>query len=332
MTTLRDIASQADVSIATVSDVLNGKYAGMGPRAQRRAQQIQAIADQLGYRPDAAARAIKTRRRRTIGVVVQSHGLVLETLLGLSDGLQEAGYLVVNIPFNQTTDRTLESRIFSERVTDGIVVVDGVPDRLVSTLETAGPTVWVNANVWHERGCVRRDEVAAGRAAAEGLAALGYRRIVYVGPQPDAHHFAFADRFAGVREVAQTHKLEVEVAHVGMTATGEEIDALLPSLDPETAVLAADAYQVRRLQNGFMRRRLSPGTDFALACCDDAEDFNLMWPELARVKFDRYLMGRQAAELMLETLQADAACASRRFEGEFMPGDSARRRGAAHRG
>lgn len=319
MTTLREIAERAGVSIATVSDVLTGKYDSMGPRAQRRAEQIRALARELGYRPNAAARAVRTNRRRTIGVIVEGHPLALETMAGAAERLQENGFLAVVIPHGYQRELTLEDPALREQVTDGFIVVDGAPAKLVHALDELGPVIWVNSAVWRARGCLRRDEHAAGVAATRALVELGYERLHFVKGGGELH-FSIKERERGFLEVMAAHELEHSVLEMPQR---DDEELVLPRLLPGSALVTSSAYQAGRVLTACAQKRVRPGRDVGLISCDDAGVFNLTWPELARVTFDRHQMGRKAAELVLGALEKGKLPRSRSFQGKVALGPTA---------
>src|SRR5438309_11825728 len=87
--TLRDVAEHCDVSIATVSAVVNGA-AWVSDETRHR---VQAAVDQLGYRPNQLARGLKTRRGYAVGVIVSdlTNPFFTEIVRGLSHALRETG-------------------------------------------------------------------------------------------------------------------------------------------------------------------------------------------------------------------------------------------------
>ena len=91
--TIKDIARKAGVSYATVSRALNGKY---GVKAATR-DRILSVARRLGYRPNAIARGLVTRRTMTIGLIVPdiTNPFFPEVAGGVEDAAREAGYGVL---------------------------------------------------------------------------------------------------------------------------------------------------------------------------------------------------------------------------------------------
>ena len=305
--TLKTIAKRVGVSVQAVSYVLNDRDVEMRISPERSAQ-IRSVAKELNYVPNGAARAMQTRKTRQIGVLVRVvrdgaviHPRALETISGINAGLEPSGNIVVIIPVvgDRETDQ-VESRVFRERLLDGLVLLEDVPEDDAKRALTMVPAVvWVNGNGQGAHNCIRRDEVAVGRLVASELYALGYRKLVYADKQPSVH-YSFKDRLRGALDFAEQHGLQFVHEVVHMDVGYCKFPEWPKSLTRDTAVIASDGYCARLLQGMFGEVGARPGIDFALACCDDTDEFAWTWPQLARVKFDRYAMGIRAAEMILE--------------------------------
>lgn len=175
MSILDQIAREAGVSAMTVARVLKGDRAYARPSAERRAQRIQLIAERLHYRPNQAAKAVRTGRFGTIALVIpdQAEGGRLPT--ELLDGI-----------LAETEDRDLHltiarapsasgrpPRLWRERSADGLLLLGNAP--AVPGLPA------ISLGIRAERDCVYPDDVAAGRQATALLRRLGHRSIAFIG-------------------------------------------------------------------------------------------------------------------------------------------------------
>ena len=310
MPTLQDIASLAGSSVQTVSAVMRGQDREKRI-SSRRAAAIRAIAEQVGYRPNAAARATRLRRTDMVGVLIQrapghlpTHNDSMSLVMGINAGLEEQDKVMCLVRLHDVLsggDDRLNSRVFREHVLDGMVIVNAVPDALNSRLQQLVPAcVWVDHNRFAETCCVRRDEYAAGRTVVTQLAARGYRRFLYVSyaVKWQEKHYSEVDRLRGVLDAAAELRLPCEQRGVPLNGPGTQPLPWLGELTRDTAVIAYDAPAARSVLLCLACSPLTVGRDLGLACCDDAADL----AHVAHVQFERSRIGREAARMMAALL------------------------------
>jgi len=213
------VAEASGFSQPTVSQVLTGK--GDRYSAQTRAR-IEAAAAKLGYRPNAAARAIRSQSSATIGLLIGTHAgrsTLPPLMLG---GLQEAlrdrdlNLMVLSLDDDQLADETRLPRLLREVTCDGLLIdyTHGIPDALPGVLERFHiPAIWINCD--RPRNCVRPDDRQGGRAATDYLLSLGHTRIAYAdythGPDHTHPHYSVIDRELGYRDAMQAAGLTPDV-------------------------------------------------------------------------------------------------------------------------
>lgn len=330
---LRAIALEAGVSVDTVSRVLNGRVKGLRKDAVERASRIQQIASELNYRPNSNARSMRSSRTRQVGVLLRNrpgpnrhtHPLAFETILGINEGLQPAGYVVSIIRITDVEDAA-STRVFKEHVLDGMLIIDAMPDAVHDEVQRhVRNCVWVDSNVWRDTQCIRRDERHAGRLAAMALRDLGYRRWVWAGlPMSPDRNYSLTERHAGMMEIASACGAEVITHYIGSAKAGELETNILNDLRPDTGVIAYGVYQARSIAHLSASMGMSPAHHYGLVCCDDSADVRRMWPGLSRVGFDRFDMGHRAASMLMQMLEGDVnSCESQHFRDRFIPGNTA---------
>src|SRR5688572_481384 len=193
--TIADIARRAGVSKGAVSYALNGQP-GVSEATRRR---ILAIAEEIGFNPNSAARALSgaaahavglalCRPARTLGV----EPFFMELISGVEAELSARSYaLTLQVVANQDAEIAVYRRWWGERRVDGVLICDlRLDDRRVPVLKQIQlPAVVIGgpagtgglAPIW----C---DEAAALVETVEYLHALGHRRIARVGGMPDLRH------------------------------------------------------------------------------------------------------------------------------------------------
>jgi DNA-binding LacI/PurR family transcriptional regulator len=324
--TTHDVARHAGVAQMTVSRVLNGGSVN----ANTRASVLRAI-EELGYRPNMAARSMKNRKSRQVGVLLENrperrytHPLTWEFVLGINEGLEGGGHIMSLLRLTDVAkDGGLQASALQNQLLDGLIVVSYMPDQIVSEIENLSPKcIWLDANVWREQYCIRRDEVHAGQLAAQALLDLGYRRLACLlrgvsGPNAPKH-FSFYDRMMGIRQA-------VEKCPGATLEDIEFIDDNLPKWQQDIGYIAPDTYLVQRLLLELNLKGVQLGRDCNIVCCDDHfHDAAYHWEPISRISFDRFDMGRQAAEMMLQILHSpEDRCASRLIRGELQAGATA---------
>jgi LacI family transcriptional regulator len=353
------VAELAGVARPTVSAVLNGAKSGTMVSEATRAR-IMAAAAELRYRPNLAARTMKSGKSHQIGVLVRNnsrvdyseigaHPLAYEFILGISEGLDEAGYMMSLVRLSDVDpDLHQQNSAFQGHLLDGIIVVSDVPAVTDSRLETLVPhCIWLDSTVWHETNCIRRDEVHAGYLTMQSLLDLGYRDLVCLRRPLDRSdhrrmhpHYSAHQRWQGIRQAADAAGVVVEEHNIDAMTSDEEMAPLLPRLQPGTAVIVQEYYTAYRLSRYLLQVGKCPGVDFALACCEGSFGADSMqWRELSHVTFNRFSMGRDAARMMLQLLDGTtgepakgeatkgdggAACPSQAVKGEWSMGCTAR--------
>src|SRR3954452_2257159 len=208
MTTMNDVARVAEVSIATVSHVINGTRFVSPERVER----VHGAMRQLDYTPDATARSLRVGRTYTIGLVIpdNSNPFFAELARRIEEAGFDAGYttIVGNSGERPERERRYVSTLLSKRV-DGLVLAPrrGVEPERTALLAKAGiPIVVIDRDdVAPGADVVLHDDAGGGRLAAQHLIELGHERIACIagpsgqGPGPGrVDGFLAALREAGI--------------------------------------------------------------------------------------------------------------------------------------
>lgn len=331
--TLSDVAARVGVTPMTVSRALNGGSVSASVR-----ESVLRAVEEFGYRPNLVARGMRSGKSRQIGVLVRNnsrlnaeesraHPLAYDLVLGVSEGLEEAGYMMSFVRLSDIDpEKHTQSSAFQGHLLDGLIVANDVPAARAAHLEElVSHCLWLDSSVWRPELCVRRDETMAGMETAKRVAQAGYREWVLLST-PDAHaphaHFSLQARDQAVREVA---------AQVGARCREFVVDyyapnfaALWPQLSPEIAIIANSIYPAYALLYAANEAGKIIGRDFALASCDEGFEAGLIeWSNLAHVSFDRFALGLEAARLLLARLNDPLApVASRQLRGNWVEGNT----------
>src|SRR5215467_12086765 len=185
MANIYDVARSADVSVATVSAVVNGT-AYVSPRLKAR---VEAAIKSLGYQPNHLARGLATQQSRTLGMIVPdiANPFFPEVVRGAEDTAYAAGYtLVIASSDNDLKKEELYLRLFLSKRVDGVILTKAPgrfsPDLQRAFREARVPIVLLaRAVAGVAADLVEMDDRGATREGVLHLNRLGYRRIGFIG-------------------------------------------------------------------------------------------------------------------------------------------------------
>ncbi|SFP51282.1 LacI family DNA-binding transcriptional regulator [Sphingomonas rubra] len=296
--TIRDVAREAAVSVASVSRVLSG---GANVRPALRHRVVEAIA-RLGYVPHAGARMLsRAARTDTIGVILPDmHGEFFSELLrGMDVEASGRGLQLLLSTMHADANRGgVALRSMRGRV-DGVVVMAPQidPDILFSHLPPGVSAVLVNCAPHHEpRAELRVDNEAGAGEMTRHLLALGRRRIVHVaGP---AGNVDADGRVRGYEAAMAAAGLPTRVlpGNFREEAGAAAVATLLHDIDQVDAIFAAND----QMAIGALIALRDAGVDvprqIAIGGFDDVPLARLVSPGITTMSADAYALGRRAVE------------------------------------
>ncbi|ODU03429.1 MAG: LacI family transcriptional regulator [Pseudonocardia sp. SCN 72-86] len=245
---LREIAEAAGVHVSTVSRVLRQAEPPEG--WSDMALRIRETAERLGYQRNFVAASLRTRRTRTLGVVIPrlTDGVIATMFQGAEEAAREAGYSVLmSSPPDEPAAQRAAIELLVSRQIDGLMLSslhrDGAAAFLASLRLGQVPLLLFNRHGDVDRVSVTCDDRTGGRLAGEHLIGLGHRRLGVVGGP--AHASTANDRVVGFLEAAREAGVTVPEAHVvrsrfGVAAGVEAARAMLGSAEPPTALFCVD--------------------------------------------------------------------------------------------
>jgi LacI family transcriptional regulator len=312
--TLKRIAEHCGLSLQTVGAVLSGKQALFRPETVAR---VQRAAAELGYRPNSAAKAMRSGRFDCAALVLSDNPwrstLFRPQISGIDQALLAAGMHLVHalIPEQPLRERGQVPKILGELMADGLLINynTGIPDALDEVITKHRlPAIWMNAR--RARDCVHPDDEGAGRLATEHLLKLGHRRIAYVDychatTQPDQHYSAW-DRQAGYEQAMRASRLTPRVITAPLSVPPVEIPQAactwLRAPDRPTAVVTyceREAEPILYAATALLGLQVPRDLSIVTIADDPADHTGV---PLATVILPRYDLGRVAVELLLERI------------------------------
>lgn len=295
-----DVARLAGVSLPVVSYALNG-----GPKnvsAATRARVLDAV-DRLGYRPNAAARALRRGRSELLGFVVPNVANPLFATFAREVELAAAArgvtVIVLSAPAGEV--HVAIDRLAAHQV-DGILVATRMQASDIAALERAAlPAVLLN-----QPAAIAGiptfgvDLYGGARAAVEHLVERGHARIAYLGPDD-----ADSRRLQGWRDVLTAHGLasgpviDTEFSRSGGFAAAARLLASYPDV---TALFASSDQIAVGAVLALHQHGVTIPAQMAIVSFDDSPDAEYAWPPLTAV---RQPTDRMAAAAVARLLDAD---------------------------
>ena len=304
MTTIARVAQEAGVGVGTVSRVINGS-ASVSEATRRRVLEVVA---ELGYEPNATARALSTGRTRSVGVIAPffTRPSVIERLRGVGPLLAASGYQLILIDVESSRQRDAAFRSLIGRV-DGLLAVTIAPAPAdLERLAAAGVPVVLIDHAHDRLPSVTVDDVAGGRIAVEHLLELGHRRIAFAGDTVDEVHRSSASRrrCTGYHRALAAAGLPVREELVVLRphghCAGEIVEELLALDEPPTAIFAASDQQAIAVLDAVGELGLRVPEDLSVVGFDDVE--LARYAGLTTVAQPLAISGTTGAELLLESL------------------------------
>jgi len=306
---LRDVARLAGVSVASASLALNGQP-GVADLTRRR---IAAAAEQLGYRANPQAQALRRGRTTTYGFVVRNlaNPFFLDVMSGADQVARASGATLLVLDSDYSVDREAEHvREMAAQRLAGLAIAPvgaGGSIRLWQQLRPGAPVVALNAAV---RGIKSVSRVMPDNAAA---VALPMRRIAELGHASAAFIvaprglMADSDRLRHFRRHAHQLSLRAHIVHSRLTIedVSRAIHTLLSAPAAPTSIITNSDYTAHAIYKAAREMSLRVGPGVSVIGHDDLPTSELLDPPLATIRVDRREMGRALMARLLAQVPSD---------------------------
>lgn len=306
MVTIKDVAREAGVSIATVSRVYNDALSV----ADTTRAHVQRVGTRLGYVPHATARSLITRRTSTIGVILPDlHGeFFSEIIRGVDMSARARGYhILVSSSHSSAEEVRAALQLMRGRV-DGLLVLTTEPHEAMQPLAGRLPVVRIGA------GANGKAEDAIMVANYEGALAmgrhllfLGHRRIAVItgaGDNLDVRERLDGFR-AALREAGIAPDPALELTGDFTEESGYAAGVRLAGMSPRpTAVFALNDAMALGAMSALRAAGLEIPRDIGVTGFDDIPTAQYLEPPLTTVRVEISTLGARAAERLFRVLQA----------------------------
>ncbi len=316
--TSQDVAERAGVSRTTVSFVLNEVEVNIRPATRKR---VLEAAAELGYVPNAAARALARRQTHTVALVlirdsshIASDAFLPSVMHGLISALRPAGFRLLLETVDNADEPDIYLNLVRARQIDGIVLSGPRSDdlQLTELIESGFPVVLLGQLPGTSACFVDVDNRQTARMAVEHLISQGHRRIACITNAPLMYTGA-TDRLFGYLDALAAHDLPKDEGLVrygnfdlesGRTAT----ESLLSELsDPPTAIFAASDVIAIGAISMVHELGLRIPEDVAIIGVDDVPMARYLTPPLTTARLPAHELGRQAGMMLLGCIRGKSS-------------------------
>lgn len=333
MVSLKDIAEKCGVSVATVSKALNNQK-DIGEETKEK---IKRMAAEMGYFPNSAARALKTKRSYNIGVLFQDaarSGLTHEYFSGVLDGImveaESRGYDITFINTHSEKRQMSYLKHCRYRNFDGVVIVcvDDFNNPTVQQLMNDKIPV-VTIDYLHQNcTAVSSNNVKGMEELVHYIFERGHRKIAYIHGQE--YSFVTRQRLVSFYRVMEELGVEVkeeyirEAKYLETKETAEHTKELLQLKDRPTCILYPDDTSLIGGLNVIHGAGLRIPEDISVAGYDGTKISQLLQPKLTTIHQDTAQIGKEAAAHLIAQIEKPKTALIERvvIDGELFAGES----------
>ena len=309
MITLKDIASVCGVSVATVSRALNGS----GDISPAQVERIRRTAAQMGYLPNAAARALKTNRSFMLGILYEDRmdheyfSLVIE---GIRHRAEERGFDLAFLSHNTQDGNAEYPEHAARRNLDGVVLVSCRWQETGVQRILAGPLPCIVID-YAQKGCdtVANDNLGSMKQLVREAYARGYRRLAFIhGEAGYVTDERLAGFEAGLQECGLIKRPEyIRSARFRHAASSwREAKALTELSVPPDCVFFPDDFSLMGVMDQLRQRGLCLRDCFAAVGYDGIGPSSYFYPRLFTYRQDTETIGRLAVDRLLDRILGQA--------------------------
>lgn len=332
MVSMKDISIQCGVSVATVSKALND-HKDIGETTKAKIQQV---AKELGYFPNSSARALKTNRTCSLGVLfvdeAQSgltHDYFSYVLDSFKRTAEDRGY---DITFINSSKNGRKGMTYLEhcryRCFDGVVIacVDFQDPDVVELVNSNVPVVTID-HLFNNRTAIISDNVKGMKDLFTYVYNLGHRKIAYI---HGADSTVTQSRLSSFYRTAAQFNVDVpdtyirEAAYRDTSMTYKVTNELLNLPNPPTCILYPDDFSCFGGVNAINERGMNIPEDISVAGYDGIRVGRHIEPQLTTLKQDTTKLGKLAAEKLISLIKQPKTTIIEQIivEGEVFQGKS----------
>ncbi len=310
MVKIKDIAKKCGVSVSTVSKAL-ADYPDIN---ENTVKYIREVARNMGYLPNAAARALRTNRSYNIGVLFidkTSSGLRHEFFSGILNsvkvGAESRGY---DITFTSKNIGNLEMTYYEHakyRNCDGVIIasIDFADQDVIKLVESEVPTVTID-HIYNNRTAILSDNVRSMQELVEYIVAQGHRKIAFIHGEDT---YVTQQRLASFRKVCLKQGLDIPEEYIKEGIYHDPRSSALMTRDllalknRPSCILYPDDFSFIGGMNEIERQGLSIPDDISVVGYDGILLSQVLRPRLTTYRQNVEEIGKTAADKLIDMIE-----------------------------
>lgn len=315
--TIREIAQQANVSVSTVSLVLNNKN-HVSPSTRKR---IERIIKKYDYHPSSTAKNLAQQSTNTIGVIISNKHFSSEEqfysrifICAIIQAEKFKHHLMLSLPDvedeNYNPGKLSLPRFINEKSVDGIITMGDFPDEYIENLvQKRLPLVVLDYYSPHfNLPYIISDNYHGGYLATQHLIQLGHNQVAFVGSMIE--HPSIKERYKGYLDAIQEHGIapDTQMAYLDPGYNSYSFGyktGLLLAKDPKRpgAIFLANDSMAIGCMNALQESQIRIPEDLAIVGFDDIAASSQIEPKLTTIRVNKERMGELAVQKILELIQ-----------------------------
>ncbi|PYF09081.1 catabolite control protein A [Ureibacillus chungkukjangi] len=309
--TIYDVAREANVSMATVSRVVNGNQ-NVKPATRKK---VLEVIERLEYRPNAVARGLASKKTTTVGVIIPdiSNNIYAEAARGIEDIATMYRYNIILANSDQNEDKELNllDTMLGKQV-DGIVMMsDAVTPKLHQSMEHSPVPIVLAGSVdeTNQFPSVNIDYFQASYQAVQMLIGNGHKRIAFVSG-PLAYTINSKFKLEAYKKALTDANIEIDeqliIADDGTYDSGLEAWGVLSDLEqPPTAFFAGSDELAIGLIHGAQDNGKNVPEEIEVISFEDSKLARMVRPQLTSVVLPLYDIGAVAMRLLTKLMNKE---------------------------
>ena len=310
--TIQDVAEKANVSVATVSRVMNGNY----PVKAETRETVLKVIKELNYIPNMQARELTKQKSTTIGVVVPSinNMFFTELVYGIENELKTNSLSIILACTNGDSDEEQKcvNNLISRNVS-GIIVAgpgtENIKAKFYDNISHKIPLVFINSEYMDSNiSYVSNDEASGAKIALNYLLANNHKDILFVRGK-DSYSYDIKEKI--YKEIMAKNFDSSKIINIGNGNTSDTVDNTMNIFldilnnSSSTAVFACNDLMAVGVLNACKKLGIKVPNEISIIGYDNIPLSKFVEPKLTTMDQNMFFLGANAAQLLVEKIDCD---------------------------